>query len=413
MSEACREKLRKRVVRMLGVRVVRRPGTGDTPAFDLGYVRTGPPTSKPAVVIPGGPGLASVLPYHSFRQRGEKRGLDLLMVEHRGVGLSRTDLDGQDLPGAAMVIRAAVDDVAAVLDAEGVDRAIIYGSSYGSYLAQAFGAWHPDRVAGMVLDSTLTSAHDHVAVRAYARHILWEGHTPQTAPAARLLRELVSSGTVGIDEASDVARIVYEFAGPETLHQLLKAKVHGRASPTWRWIANLGGREVNDVTPLIMEFDLVARIAFRELNYAPGPDGEPFDPAGFRVMAGRYGPFEREPLMLPTYWPHFDWPLAVLSGDRDLRTPRAVAERVVRASADGVLVPLTATGHSALDTHSHVSMAAIAAVRHGRHHRLGANAEQLARLPRAGASRHIATLLRARLAAESAVPRRRRPATRP
>ncbi|WP_277212672.1 alpha/beta fold hydrolase [Isoptericola croceus] len=409
MSAPQRQKMSERLARMPGVRAVRRPATDESPELDLGYVRTGPPSSVPAVVIPGGPGLASVLPYRAFRRRAAKHGLDVLMVEHRGVGLSRADLAGADLPGSAMTIRSAVDDVAAVLDAEGVDRAVVYGSSYGSYLAQAFGAWHPDRVAGMVLDSTMTSAHDHVAVRAHARELLWDGGTAQTAPAARLLRGLVASGTVDRDEAGDVARIVYEFAGPETLHRLLAAKAQGRASRTWRWIARLGGREISDVMPFVMEFDLVARIAFRELNYAPEPDGGPFDPAtAFRAVADRHEPFAGEPLDLPAHWAGFDWPLAVLSGERDLRTPRLLSESVVRTAPDGALVPLLGAGHSALDTHAQAATAAITAVREQAHHELGAEPDRLAALPRDGASRHMATILRAGLTVESLIPRRPR-----
>lgn len=403
MSEA-RARMRERVARMPGVRSIRRPATDESPSFDLAYVRDGPPSPRPVVAIPGGPGLASILPYHSFRRRAAKQGLDVLMVEHRGVGLSRTDPSEADLPGTALTIRAAVDDIAAALDAEGVERAVVYGSSYGTYLAQAFGAWHPDRVAGMVLDSAMASAGDHVVVRAHARDLLWDGGTPQTAAVARLLHRLIDSG-VDRDEACEVARIVYEFAGPRTLHRLLHARLHGQARRTWRWIAGLGTREIEGIVPLIMEFDLVARIAFRELDYAPATDGGPFDDAAsFRALATRYETFEGEPLSLPEHWTTFDWPLAVLSGERDLRTPRPIAERIVRAAPDAALVPLPATGHSALDTHPLAAVATIAAVTDSTHHQLAADPARLAGLRRVGASRHLGTLLNARLAVESGLP---------
>ncbi len=45
------------------LRSLRRPGADGAPAFDLAYVRSGPRGATPVVVIPGGPGLASVLPY--------------------------------------------------------------------------------------------------------------------------------------------------------------------------------------------------------------------------------------------------------------------------------------------------------------------------------------------------------------
>ena len=401
MSASARERMRERALRQPGVRHVRRPQTELTPAFDLGYVRTGPRSPTPAVVIPGGPGLASVLPYSPLRRRAAQRGMDVLFAEHRGVGLSRTDLTGRDLPESAMTIRAAADDLAAVLDAEGVHRAIIYGSSYGSYLAQAFGAWHPDRVAGMVLDSVLASARDHRTVRSHTRELLWQGGATGTARAARLLRGLVDDGLVDAGEAGDVARIAYEFAGPETLTRLLHERTRGRARRTWRWLAGLGGRETAKISPFIMEFDLVAHIAFRELDFAPEPDGGPIDPAtSFRELAGRFGAFAGEPLELSRHHPRFDWPLAVLTGDRDLRTPRPIAEKVVRAVPDGALLPLFATGHSALDTHGLAALAAIEAVRNRRHHVLAADPAPLNALRRTGPSRHIATIVRAGLVLE-------------
>ncbi len=405
MSATPREKRRRRVAALPGVRFVRRPEGAGAPPFDLAYVRTGPVSPTPVVVIPGGPGLASVLPYGSFRRRAEDAGMDVIMVEHRGVGLSRTDLDGADLPGAALTIREVVDDIAAVLDAEGVERATIYGSSYGSYLAQGFGVRHPGRVAAMVLDSPVTSAHDHLSVRGHARGLLWEGDTPATATSARLLRSLVASGAHDADEASTVSRIVYEFAGPATLERLLTARSRGRASRTWRWLADLGGRETTDVSPFVMEFDLVARIAFRELDYAPAPDGGPFDPAPeFSALATRYESFDREPFDLPRHWAGFDWPLAVLSGDRDLRTPRPVAAKVVRGTPDSAVLRVPATGHSALDTHLEASLAAITAVQDGTHEALSHDPGALAALRRRGASRHVGTILRARLALASRVP---------
>ena len=66
--------------------------------FQLAYVRTGPSGGMPVVVLPGGPGLASALPYAGMRKLAASRGLDVVMVEHRGVGVSGTTTDGELLP---------------------------------------------------------------------------------------------------------------------------------------------------------------------------------------------------------------------------------------------------------------------------------------------------------------------------
>ncbi|WP_187352056.1 alpha/beta fold hydrolase [Allosaccharopolyspora coralli] len=78
-----------RWVRRANVRRVRRPLVSGS--FELAYVRTGGADGVPVVLVPGGPGLASVLPYWNLRSKATARGLDVIMMEHRGVGLSRQD----------------------------------------------------------------------------------------------------------------------------------------------------------------------------------------------------------------------------------------------------------------------------------------------------------------------------------
>lgn len=411
VSDVNRDKLAARLAKMPGLRSVRSPETEVSPTFDLSYIRSG--NSETAwVVFPGGPGLASVLPYRRFRRQAAKRGLDVLMVEHRGVGLSRKTPEGEDLPPSAITLEQAADDVAAVLQAEGLNQVFVYGSSYGSYLAQLFSARHPDRVAGMVLDSAMAGADDHHDVRSHARALLWEGESASTAQTATLLRELVESGRVSQREGSEIARIIYEFSGPDVLETLLRAHVKGRVPRTWSWLSRLGGRELTEVSPLVMEFDLVGRIAFRELNYAPEPDGGPFDPAaGFdENITAQHGPFQKEPVQLAQHWPEFRWPSVVLSGARDLRTPPAIARRIAENLPDGLCVTLPDTGHSALDTHNLAAIATMKAVEQGQHRLL--NSEKLGALRRTGLNRHIGTLAQASLAAEARLRRLRLRRTR-
>src|SRR5690606_5237226 len=71
----------------------------------------------------------------------------------------------------------------------------------------------------------------------------------------------------------------------------------------------------------------------------------------FAAAAARHPPFTGEPYDLQAALPGFPWPVAVVSGERDLRTPRPVAEQVAGLAPDAVLVPLPGLGHSALDSH--------------------------------------------------------------
>ncbi|GLK83812.1 alpha/beta fold hydrolase [Ancylobacter defluvii] len=50
---------------------------------------------------------------------------------------------------------AYVEDLASVLDAAGVDKAVLVGAAFGSFIARRFARLHPERVAGLVLVSPL------------------------------------------------------------------------------------------------------------------------------------------------------------------------------------------------------------------------------------------------------------------
>ncbi|GAA1332546.1 alpha/beta fold hydrolase [Pseudonocardia xinjiangensis] len=380
---------------------VRRPaGNGEV---DIAYLRPRPREGTPIVFLPGGPGLASALPYRALRRRAVKRGLDVIMMEHRGVGASRRDITGADLAIEAVTGEAAADDLAAVLDATGVERAVVYGSSYGTYLAQLFAVRHPGRVAGMVLDSPMLSAVDDVAtVRAFRRDLLWKG----PGRAAALFRELLDAEQVPVPEASHVVQVVYEFAGPEVLERLLAARLAGRALRTWRRVAELGAGEIEGPgTRFVMEPDLVAGITHGELGYGEAPDGLPLDPQElFSHHAADRPPFTGERVDLPAALPHFAWPTAVVSGERDLRTPRPIAERIVELVPGAVLVPLPDLGHSAMDTHQLAALNVAHVLAAGGLGRLPDLTPRIAALPRRGASGKLGPVIRAALALELALP---------
>lgn len=354
------------------------------------------------MVLPGGPGLGSVAVYRGFRERARRAGLDVVMVEHRGVGLSRRDRHGADLPVSAVTVEQVVEDVVAVLDAEGIDRAVVVGSSYGSYPAQGLAVSHPDRVAALVLDSTILTTEDHHAVRAHARSLLWAGDDPATAHLARKIRTLVERDGADPLGLGRTIRVLYEFGGPQLLEQYLDQRVTGRARLTTRTLDAVGTRELSTTVPYVMEFALVGAMAFRELDYGPEPDGMIFDPAF--DMAGirdRFPAYAGEPFDLVSQSSAFPRPVVVVSGDRDLRTPRPIAERTAALVPDGVLVPLHGAGHSALDTRDRALIEILRAVVDGRHRELGARAPHLSALPRSGSGSHrLDTVIRGLLAVD-------------
>jgi len=382
---AKRRRAHDKLAALPGVRPVRRPispddqrGSGEE--FDLYYVRTGRKSAHPLVIIPGGPGAASVALYRGFRRRAAAEGLDVIMVEHRGVGMSRHDDSGADLPPDALTIEQVVDDMAAVLDDARVDKAVLYGTSYGTYVAAGVGVRHPGRVHAMVLDSPVLSAHDIDAVREATRRLLWDGDAPETAGLAPKVRKLVDDEVL-TPAATQLAAAVYGFAGPAVLQRQLDLLLAGRR---WLWLAlGQAARFVFErKAPYHHEPDLVGRIGYRELNYGAVPDGKPLDPAvAYREFATDTTEFEAEPFDLEAEMPKFNWPTVVISGGRDLITPPSVARRIAALIPGAVLVNLATAGHSALDLRERAALGIVKALYDGVSKGLPARAAKLDSTP--------------------------------
>ena len=117
----------------------------------LEYVEQGDPSGVPVVLLHGitdswrsyGP----VLPYlpdwiHAFA------------ISQRGHGDSGRPDDGYRPADYAA-------DVAAFLDAKGIDRALVVGHSMGGIVAQRFALDYPERVLGLVLECTFAKLAGH------------------------------------------------------------------------------------------------------------------------------------------------------------------------------------------------------------------------------------------------------------
>ena len=404
MSFLARRRHRK-LAALPGVRALRRPVTpGAAEQFDLHYVRTGPVGGTPLVIIPGGPGMASIAAYQGIREKAAAGGHDVIMVEHRGVGMSRRDDAGADLPPAALTIEQVVDDVAAVLDDAGVETAVVYGASYGTYLAAGVGVRHPGRVRAMVLDSPLLNRDDFDVVRSEARALLWHD---DTALAAKM-RALTEAGVL-VPEDLTIAAVVYGLGGPDLLERHLDLLLDGRRA-LWagmRWaILTVARRKV----PYHNEFDLIGPIGFRELNFAGTPDGQPLDTTlTWRGAPAAQTPFEGEPFDLVAEFPGFGWPTVVVSGGRDLITPAAVADRITGLLPAPTRLLLPTAGHSMLDTRHGVTLRIIAAVAGGRPEALAGQGATLDALPVGRSARMMGPALMGAARLTAVLPRTGRP----
>ncbi|OMC53493.1 alpha/beta hydrolase [Mycobacterium sp. IS-836] len=399
--DAKRRRAHEKLARLPGVRRVRRPvSAASSDEFDLFYVRTGRRSTHPVVIIPGGPGVASVQMYKGLRRRAAAAGLDVIMIEHRGVGMSRHNDSGADLPPRALTVNQVVDDVAAVLDDARADSAVIYGTSYGTYIASGVGVRHPGRVKAMVLDSPLLSRHDIVIVRRAIRRLLLKGDSPETAPLAPKVRKLVDAGVMTAS-ATQIIATIYGHGGAGLLDRQLDLLLDGRKMLWWA----LSRFTTLSNLPFRYEEDLVSRIAFRELDYAAQPDGLPLDPAvAEREIRTQKVSFDDEPYDLPAEMPNFGWPTVVVSGGRDLITPPAVAERVASLLPNSVLLKLPTMAHSALDFREPAALAIAGAAFRGDLDGLVAQAPALDEIPPRAAVRLLWKAIAAAAIAESAVP---------
>ena len=402
---AKRRRAHDKLAALSGVRAVRRPVTalaGED--FDLYYVRTGPPAEHPLVIIPGGPGMASIGGhYQGLRRRATDAGLDVIMVEHRGVGMSRHDDSGADLPADALTIEQVVDDVAAVLDDAGVEGAVVYGTSYGSYLAAGIGVRHPARVRSMILDSPLLNRDDIEIVRRELRRLLWDGTDAGATELAAKVRELAEHGAITPGDAQ-LAAALYGIGGAAMLHRLFDLLLDGRRL-LWTTMSQVG-RVAGRKMPYRNESDLVGPIGFRELNFHGTPDGLPLDPAVAMRESGPEEPadFEGEPFDLVAQMPIFDWPTAVISGGRDLITPPAVADRIAGLIPGAALVRLATAGHSILDTREAAALRIAEQVCAGRSADLPAMGDSLDELPPPPQLRMMGWAIEAGARVEGALP---------
>jgi len=100
----------------------------------------------------------------------------IVNVDPLGHGMSDGPHDADSYEAAAVT-----SDLVAVLDAEGIDRATVWGYSRGGWLACNLASRHPERVAGLVVGAYAMHAHELEAGRllapfaAYLRKGDWPG----------------------------------------------------------------------------------------------------------------------------------------------------------------------------------------------------------------------------------------------
>lgn len=116
----------------------------------LSYVDLGPPDALPPVV------LLHAFPLHAEMWAPQ---LAYLAARRRVIAPDLSGFGRSEAPSdpSAYSVRRWADEVAGLLDALGIERAVVAGLSMGGYVALALLRHHADRLAGLVLADTRPS----------------------------------------------------------------------------------------------------------------------------------------------------------------------------------------------------------------------------------------------------------------
>lgn len=127
----------------------------------LQYVEQGDPQGLPVVLLHGG----------SDSWRSYELVLPHLPRWIRAIAVSQRGHGDSSRPTIGYRTRDFAADVAALLDALDIRRAVIAGHCMGGYVAQRFAIDHPDRTLGLVLAATRSTWYDHPDIRALAETV--------------------------------------------------------------------------------------------------------------------------------------------------------------------------------------------------------------------------------------------------
>lgn len=192
----------------------------------------------------------------------------LVLLDNRGIGDS-------DVPDGPYTASAMAEDVVAVLDGAGIDRAHVVGSSLGGMIAQELAISHPDRVERLVLLSTTPGGEDAHPMPEVTRRLIAE--MPGMAPEEALRRAVANA----LSPATVAAR-------PELVDEIVALRLAAPQDPAgWRAQAHAGvtydggGRLGRIVAPTLV---------------LHGTDDVVVDPANARVLVERI-PAARELLV--------------------------------------------------------------------------------------------------------------------
>lgn len=129
--------------------------------------------------------------------------LRVVLLDNRGVGDS-------DAPLGPYSVSELAEDVVAVLDAAGIERASVFGVSLGGFIAQELALAHPARVRRLVLCSTSPGGADAFPMPPRGADAFNRYPTMEREAGLRLMAEN-SLGAHGVRERPELAEEIYRY----------------------------------------------------------------------------------------------------------------------------------------------------------------------------------------------------------
>ena len=98
------------------------------------------------ILLHGGPGADHSIFKPAYAQLTDL--CQIVYLDHRGNGRS------DDSTPRHWTLAQWGDDIAALCDVLGIDRPIVFGGSFGGFVAQSFATRHPDKIGALILSNT-------------------------------------------------------------------------------------------------------------------------------------------------------------------------------------------------------------------------------------------------------------------
>ncbi len=225
--------------------------TFQAPGATLYYEVLGPRKGTPLVVVNGGPGAPHDYMLHTTAWRRLAKHRPVVFYDQRGTGRS-----GPLKPEQSCTLADQVNDLDALRAHLGAERMDLLGHSWGGFLAMAYAARHPERVAHLVLMGSAAPKFEDPPP------FLVRDFFPEVAARMQARMDAKAAGKQ-IDEAAQTRdRVSTMFYSPETRDVFLAKLSLSGSRRSRREVQNLllADAKQFDLEPEIRRFQIPALV---------------------------------------------------------------------------------------------------------------------------------------------------------